>query len=264
MTFSFPRDTTVSAKMFWTYNKPAQWTLYFYITSLSGCLCIICKVTAVVIVHLPLFTGMFYNDMGQITINYFHILHIACWEITKLSTCRKVLTEKLTVAQPTKVSSSLMEPAKQVSSSSNTSDLYSVNRSVRISTGTLISPAVAFRSFLSPSRQLSIWLVTQIRQRTLPSWSRDSVVGIVTGYGPDDRRFGVRVPVRSRIFSSPRLPDRLRGQPNLLSNRYLVLFPRELSGRGVKLTTHLQLVPRSRKCGSTHPLPHTFHGVVLN
>jgi hypothetical protein len=26
--------------------------------------------------------------------------------------------------------------------------------------------------------------------------------------------------------------------------------------RGVKLTTHLQLVPRSRKCGSIHPLPH--------
>jgi hypothetical protein len=27
--------------------------------------------------------------------------------------------------------------------------------------------------------------------------------------------------------------------------------------RGVKLTTHLQLVPRSRKCDSIHPLPHT-------
>jgi hypothetical protein len=29
------------------------------------------------------------------------------------------------------------------------------------------------------------------------------------------------------------------------------------SGRGVKLITHLQIVPRSRKCGSIHPLPHT-------
>jgi hypothetical protein len=28
-------------------------------------------------------------------------------------------------------------------------------------------------------------------------------------------------------------------------------------GRGVKLTTHLHLVPRSRKRGSIHPLPHT-------
>jgi hypothetical protein len=27
--------------------------------------------------------------------------------------------------------------------------------------------------------------------------------------------------------------------------------------RGMKLTIHLQLVPRSRKCGSIHPLPHT-------
>jgi hypothetical protein len=31
---------------------------------------------------------------------------------------------------------------------------------------------------------------------------------------------------------------------------------RGLSCRGVKLTTHLQLVPGSRKCGSIHPLPH--------
>jgi hypothetical protein len=29
------------------------------------------------------------------------------------------------------------------------------------------------------------------------------------------------------------------------------------SGRGLKLTTHLQLVRRSRKYGSTHPLPRT-------
>jgi hypothetical protein len=34
--------------------------------------------------------------------------------------------------------------------------------------------------------------------------SRDSVVGIGTGYGLDDRRAGVRVPIGSRIFSSPR------------------------------------------------------------
>jgi hypothetical protein len=34
-------------------------------------------------------------------------------------------------------------------------------------------------------------------------------------------------------------------------------FPRGKSGCGVKLTTYLQLVPRSRKRGSMHPLPHT-------
>jgi hypothetical protein len=37
---------------------------------------------------------------------------------------------------------------------------------------------------------------------------RDSVVGITTGYGLDDRGVGVRVPVGLRIFFSPRRPDR--------------------------------------------------------
>jgi hypothetical protein len=32
----------------------------------------------------------------------------------------------------------------------------------------------------------------------------------------------------------------------------------------MKLTTHLQLVPRSRKYGSIHPLPLRLHGVVFN
>jgi hypothetical protein len=34
-------------------------------------------------------------------------------------------------------------------------------------------------------------------------WSRDSIVGIVTGYRLDDLGFGVQVLVGSRIFSSP-------------------------------------------------------------
>jgi hypothetical protein len=50
--------------------------------------------------------------------------------------------------------------------------------------------------------------------------SRDSVVGIATVYGLDDRRVGVRVPVGSRIFSSPRGPYRLWGPPSLLSSVY--------------------------------------------
>jgi hypothetical protein len=56
--------------------------------------------------------------------------------------------------------------------------------------------------------------------------SRDSAVGIATGYGLDDRGVGVRVPVGSRIFSSPRRPDRLWGPPNLLSNGYRGSFTR--------------------------------------
>jgi hypothetical protein len=87
--------------------------------------------------------------------------------------------------------------------------------------------------------------------------SRDRAVGIATDYGVDGRGVGVPVPVGARIFSSPRRPDWLWCPPNLLSNGYQGIFPRGLSDRGVKLTTDLQLVPRSRKCGSIHPLPHT-------
>jgi hypothetical protein len=47
------------------------------------------------------------------------------------------------------------------------------------------------------------------------SGSRAIVVGIATGYGLDDRGVGVRVPVGSRIFSSPRCPDRLWGSTQL-------------------------------------------------
>jgi hypothetical protein len=87
--------------------------------------------------------------------------------------------------------------------------------------------------------------------------NRDSAVSIVTVYGLDDRGVGVRVPVGSGMFSSRHRPDRFWGPQSLLSNGYRGLFPRVYSGRGVKVTTHLHLVPRSRKRGSIHPLPHT-------
>jgi hypothetical protein len=48
------------------------------------------------------------------------------------------------------------------------------------------------------------------------------------------------------------------GPLSLLSNGNWVLFLWGLNGRGMKLTTHLQLVPRLGKCGSIHPLPHIF------
>jgi hypothetical protein len=50
-------------------------------------------------------------------------------------------------------------------------------------------------------------------------------------------------------FSYPEWPW---GPPSLLSNGYWWLFP-----QGVKLTAHLQLLSRSRKYESIHPLPHT-------
>jgi hypothetical protein len=58
--------------------------------------------------------------------------------------------------------------------------------------------------------------------------SQDSAVGIATGYGLDDREFGVRVPVGSRIFTSQRHSDLLRGPLNLLYNGYLGGFSPEV------------------------------------
>jgi hypothetical protein len=54
------------------------------------------------------------------------------------------------------------------------------------------------------------------------SRSRDSVVGIATGYGLDDRGVGFRVQLASRILSSPLRPDRptqlpIQGVPGTLS-----------------------------------------------
>jgi hypothetical protein len=40
-----------------------------------------------------------------------------------------------------------------------------------------------------------------------------------SAYGLEDGGVGVRIPVRSRIFSSPRRPDRLWGTPASYSNR---------------------------------------------
>jgi hypothetical protein len=82
--------------------------------------------------------------------------------------------------------------------------------------------------------------------------SRSSTVSIATGYGLDNQGVGFRVPVRSRIFTSPYCPDWLWGTPTFQSNEDS--FP---GGKvmGAKLNAHLQLEPRSRKCVSINPLP---------
>jgi hypothetical protein len=94
-----------------------------------------------------------------------------------------------------------------------------------------------------------------ITRTTLLS-SRDSAVGIATGYGLDDRDVRVRVPVESRIFSSPRRPDRLWGPPNLLSNGYQRLFPGGKSA-GCEADHSPSASAEVKKYGSLHPLPHT-------
>jgi hypothetical protein len=99
------------------------------------------------------------------------------------------------------------------------------------------------------------------KQINICTLSRYSVVGTATGYGLDNQGVGVRAVVGSRIFSSPRRPDVEPTHPPI--HGYCGLFPQGQSGRGVKLTTHLQLVLRSRKCGSIHPLSRTpsWHSV---
>jgi hypothetical protein len=87
--------------------------------------------------------------------------------------------------------------------------------------------------------------------------SRDSVVGIATGYGLDDQVVGVRVSVGSRIFSSPRRLYRLWGPPTLLSNGYVGLLPRGLKQSGCEGGHSPPTSAKIKKCGSIHPLPHT-------
>jgi hypothetical protein len=83
--------------------------------------------------------------------------------------------------------------------------------------------------------------------------SHGSAVGIA-GYGLDDRGAGVRVPVGLRIPNSPHRPSRLCFATQ--TPIQWVPFTHVQSGRCGTLTTHLQLVPRSRKCGYIPPLPH--------
>jgi hypothetical protein len=83
-------------------------------------------------------------------------------------------------------------------------------------------------------------------------WRRDSAVGIATGCGLDGRGVGGE-------DSSPLHVVETGSEAHTASYQmgYGGSFHGGKSGRGVKLTTRLQLVPRSRTRGSIHPLPHT-------
>jgi hypothetical protein len=83
---------------------------------------------------------------------------------------------------------------------------------------------------------------------------RGSVVGIVTGYGLDDREVGVRVPVGSRIFSTSPKPAVGSTQP--------------MGTLGVKRpgceADHSPLANAEvKKMWIIHPLPIRLRGVVL-
>jgi len=74
---------------------------------------------------------------------------------------------------------------------------------------------------------------------------------------PGQPRFNSRQGQWWDFFSSPPPSDRLWGLPSLLSNGDLRLLPRGLIVQGVKMTTHLHLVPNLRMRGAIPPLPNT-------
>jgi hypothetical protein len=97
--------------------------------------------------------------------------------------------------------------------------------------------------------------VLAIRTNREPNWCNiciftillenlNSSVGIAVGYWLDA---GIRLPgTGKRFFPTPHLPFRIWGPARLLTNGCRRVFTRRWSGRDVKLTTHLYLVPGSR------------------
>jgi hypothetical protein len=88
-----------------------------------------------------------------------------------------------------------------------------------------------------------IWYFRTKRCRPELIWFvhvRDSSVAIMTNYWLDSRG---SVPGRGKRFF---IPDRLWNPPAFLYNGHQWLFPGYKAAWGVKLTTHLHLVPRLR------------------
>jgi hypothetical protein len=83
----------------------------------------------------------------------------------------------------------------------------------------------------------------------------DSVVGIATTYGLDNRGVGVRVPVRSRIFSTSSRPALGSTQPPIQWVPGALTAGVKLPGREADHSP--PAVPGSRRRGPVHPLPYT-------
>jgi hypothetical protein len=95
--------------------------------------------------------------------------------------------------------------------------------------------------------------------------SQGSSVSIVSDYGVDDRSFEVRSPAGAKNFSSSLCVQTGSGaHPASCTIGTGVLSPGVKGGRGVTLTTHVHLVPRSLICRSCTSSPHKrLHGRVL-
>jgi hypothetical protein len=89
--------------------------------------------------------------------------------------------------------------------------------------------------------QMTIW-----HPFSVTSVSRGSSVSIVSGYELDDRAIGVRFPAKAKDFSSNLSVQTCSGaHPASCTIGTGGSFPGAKRGRGVTLTTHSYLVPRS-------------------
>jgi hypothetical protein len=96
------------------------------------------------------------------------------------------------------------------------------------------------------------------------SWSRDSTVGIATGFGLDGWGSEFWSHGRERFFSPPRHPERFLGPPNLLTNGYQGLFPGSKVAGAWSWSLSYKWC-RGQECVDLNiHSPIHFHGVVLN
>jgi hypothetical protein len=91
-----------------------------------------------------------------------------------------------------------------------------------------------------------------------------SSVSVVSGYGLDDRAIGVRSSAGAKDFSSS-LFVQMALRPTQPPVQWVPggPFPGAKRGRGVTLTTHPHLVPKSRMSRSYTPLPPTLPWHVM-
>jgi hypothetical protein len=105
------------------------------------------------------------------------------------------------------------------------------------------------------SIQIRIFVtIAMVSHVLLNDRARDSSVGIAAG-----ARFSAGAGDCFTIALRPAL-----GPPNLLANGDRRLLPPEESDLGVKTTTHLRLVPRSRMVELCFHSPICLHGIALN
>jgi hypothetical protein len=88
------------------------------------------------------------------------------------------------------------------------------------------------------------------------------VAGIATSYGLDDRGIGVRVPVGSRIFSSPDRPALMSTQPPI--QWVPGIYPREVKRPGREVDHSPSTSAEVKKMWIYTSTPIRLNGVVLN